>query len=71
MVQIVEFAISCAQPLPWTISHPINKFSPLYGLTKREMMEQECEIIIIFDVIDELSSKNFQVCLGKSNVLNC
>lgn len=48
-------------PLPWKISHPINKFSPLYGLTKREMIEQECEVIIIFDVIDELSSKNFQV----------
>lgn len=30
-------------------------------------MEQECEIVIVFDVIDELSSKNFQVfCNHKS-----
>jgi len=48
-------------PLPWTISHPINQLSPLYGMNKKDMIAKECEVIVIFDVIDELSSKNFQV----------
>eukprot|EP01126_Amoeba_proteus_P043135 TRINITY_DN4716_c0_g2_i7.p1 TRINITY_DN4716_c0_g2~~TRINITY_DN4716_c0_g2_i7.p1 ORF type:complete len:352 (+),score=41.72 TRINITY_DN4716_c0_g2_i7:65-1120(+) len=47
-------------PLPWIVSHPLDKFSPLTGLSKEEMLQQECEIIVVFDVVDELTSNNFQ-----------
>jgi len=47
--------------LPWTYSHTIDKQSPLYGMTKQQMIRSQVEIIPILDVVDELSSCNFQV----------
>jgi len=48
-------------PLPWTFTHRIDKHSPLFGMTRQQMLESQCEIVPIFDVVDELSSCSFQV----------
>jgi len=47
-------------PLPWTIMHRIDKSSPLYGLTKMDLIESEAEIIAVVEGVDELTSNYFQ-----------
>ncbi|HUN90248.1 MAG TPA: ion channel [Terriglobales bacterium] len=40
-------------PLNWTVVHPIDEQSPLYGWTKEMMLEAEVEIAILITAIDE------------------
>ena len=46
--------------LPWIVVHKIDKLSPLYGMTKQDLINKKCEIIAIVDGIDEATSDNFQ-----------
>lgn len=40
-------------PLSWTVVHPIDAKSPLWGLTQREMEEQDAEFLIMLSGTDE------------------
>lgn len=40
--------------LSWTVMHPIDADSPLYGLTPGQMQEQDMEIIIMLAGLDEI-----------------
>jgi inward rectifier potassium channel len=40
-------------PLHWTVVHPIDADSPMYGVTLDEMREQEVEVMILLAAIDE------------------
>ena len=40
-------------PLNWTIVHPIDQASPLYGWTKEMMLHAEVEIVILITAVDE------------------
>uniref|UniRef100_A0A6B2L930 Inward rectifier potassium channel C-terminal domain-containing protein n=1 Tax=Arcella intermedia TaxID=1963864 RepID=A0A6B2L930_9EUKA len=46
--------------LPWTITHPINRTSPLFGKNLDDFVNGEYEVICVIDGVDELSSLNFQ-----------
>ena len=46
--------------LPWTVIHRVDALSPLWGMTKQDMINQNIEIIGILDGIDEATSDNFQ-----------
>jgi inward rectifier potassium channel len=40
-------------PLAWTIVHPIDEKSPLWGVTERELLAQEVEFLILLTGTDE------------------
>jgi inward rectifier potassium channel len=40
-------------PLAWTIVHPIDENSPLYGLTDADLRESDTEILILLTATDE------------------
>jgi inward rectifier potassium channel len=40
-------------PLAWTIVHPIDETSPLWGLTERDFLEQDMEFLILLTGTDE------------------
>ena len=40
-------------PLAWTVVHPINEKSPLYGLTEQDIKATDGEILILLTAIDE------------------
>lgn len=40
-------------PLTWTVVHPIDKDSPLYGLTEADVREAEGEFLILLSAMDE------------------
>ena len=40
-------------PLSWTVVHLIDKASPLYGLTPKDLHEADAEILILLTGIDE------------------
>lgn len=40
-------------PLAWTIVHPIDETSPLWGVTPREMLAQDMELLILLTGTDE------------------
>ncbi len=40
-------------PLSWTIVHPIDKDSPLYGCTEDDLRENDAEILVLVSAIDE------------------
>lgn len=40
-------------PLAWTIVHPIDETSPLWGVTERELLAQEVEFLILLTGTDE------------------
>jgi inward rectifier potassium channel len=40
-------------PLTWTIVHPIVEDSPLYGMDKRELLDQSIEILILIKGFDD------------------
>jgi len=40
-------------PLTWTIVHPIDAESPLYGLSDRELHESKGEFLVLFTGMDE------------------
>jgi inward rectifier potassium channel len=47
-------------PLPWTIVHPVDSESPLYGKTAEDMANREMEIIVLLKAFDELFSQPVQ-----------
>lgn len=40
-------------PLNWTVVHPIDEQSPLYGWTKQMMLDAEAEFAILLTAVDE------------------
>merc|ERR1712228_35670 len=46
--------------LHWTVVHKIDQNSPLFGLSKEQMIKKKIEIIVIVGGIDEITSDNFQ-----------
>jgi inward rectifier potassium channel len=44
-------------PLAWTIVHPIDKSSPLYGLSQEELLATDGEFLILLTGIDETFSQ--------------
>ena len=40
-------------PLTWTVVHPIDKDSPMYGMTEAELRESEAEFLILLSAMDE------------------
>jgi inward rectifier potassium channel len=45
-------------PMTWTINHPIDVYSPLYGMTKKDMEEAELEFLISLNGFDDTFSQN-------------
>jgi inward rectifier potassium channel len=39
--------------LSWTVMHPIDEASPLYGLTPEQMLAQDMEVIVMLSGVDE------------------
>jgi inward rectifier potassium channel len=44
--------------LGWTIVHPLAPDSPLYGLTKQDLLEGEAEFLILLKAFDDAFSQN-------------
>jgi inward rectifier potassium channel len=40
-------------PLAWTIVHPIDETSPLYGQTDEDLIADDAELLVLFSGIDE------------------
>jgi len=40
--------------LSWTVMHPIDRDSPLYGLTQEDMEAQDMEIVVMLNGLDEI-----------------
>jgi len=40
-------------PLAWTVVHPINEKSPMYGLTEQDIKATDGEILILLTAVDE------------------
>ena len=45
-------------PLPWTIVHPIDEDSPLYGKTPKDLEELEAELLIMVKGFDDSFSQH-------------
>ena len=45
-------------PLHWTIVHPIDEKSPLFGVTQKELEETDAEFAILLTAIDETFSQS-------------
>jgi inward rectifier potassium channel len=45
-------------PMTWTINHPIDENSPLYGMTMKDMEESRVEFMISLDGFDDTFSQN-------------
>ena len=44
-------------PLSWTIVHPVDETSPLYGLTQEDLRRTNAEFLILLTGIDETFSQ--------------
>lgn len=44
-------------PLSWTVVHPIDESSPLWGLTERDLHERDAEFLVTIEAIDETFSQ--------------
>jgi inward rectifier potassium channel len=44
-------------PLAWTIVHPIDESSPLYGATPKDLEAWDAELLVLFSGIDETFSQ--------------
>lgn len=44
-------------PLPWTIVHPIDENSPMFGLSKEDLIANDAEFLILLTGIDETFSQ--------------
>jgi inward rectifier potassium channel len=51
--QMVDFLA-----LTWTIVHPIDESSPLFGITKEEMAQKQVEVIVLIKGFDETFSQS-------------
>jgi len=45
-------------PLPWTIVHPIDEESPLYGKTAKDLEKEEAELLIMVKGFDDSFSQH-------------
>jgi inward rectifier potassium channel len=45
-------------PLPWTVVHPIDEDSPLYGKTEKDFQELEAELLIMIKGFDDSFSQH-------------
>lgn len=45
-------------PLAWTVVHPIDDSSPLFGLSDRDLVATDAEVLILLTGIDETFSQN-------------
>ncbi len=45
-------------PMTWTINHPIDENSPLYGMTENDMTEADLEFMISLSGFDDTFSQN-------------
>lgn len=45
-------------PLPWTIVHPIDEDSPLFGKTAKDLADLEAEVLIMIKGFDDSFSQN-------------
>ncbi len=45
-------------PLTWTIVHPIDDNSPLFGITERDLIDSEAEFIILIKAFDDTFSQS-------------
>lgn len=43
-------------PLSWTIVHPIDEKSPMWGMTREELIERDAEFLVLMSGIDETFS---------------
>ena len=43
--------------LSWTIVHPIDESSPLWGITERELHQEDAEFFVVMEAIDETFSQ--------------
>jgi inward rectifier potassium channel len=53
----LEISKVTALALSWTIVHPINNESPLWGLTQTDLKDLDCEFIAFFKAFDETYSQ--------------
>jgi inward rectifier potassium channel len=53
----LEFDRITFLPLSWTVVHPITTTSPLYGLTPRDLVENEAEFLVLLSATDETFSQ--------------
>jgi inward rectifier potassium channel len=44
-------------PLSWTIVHPIDETSPMFGMTEAELAERDAEFLVMISGIDETFSQ--------------
>lgn len=44
-------------PLSWTVVHPIDSESPLFGTTERDLLDAEAEFLVLLTGIDETFSQ--------------
>lgn len=47
-------------PLAWTVVHPIDNASPLYGWTNEQLIASQAEFLILLTAIDETFSQSVQ-----------
>jgi inward rectifier potassium channel len=45
-------------PLPWTVVHPIDEESPIFGKTKKDLEELEAELLIMIKGFDDSFSQH-------------
>jgi inward rectifier potassium channel len=43
--------------LTWTIVHPIDATSPLYGLTYQDLVDSQAEVLVLLTAVDEVFSQ--------------
>jgi len=43
-------------PLSWTIVHPIDEKSPMWGLTREDLVEKDAEFLVLMSGVDETFS---------------
>ena len=44
--------------LTWTIVHPIDATSPLYGLSYQDLVESQAEVLVLLTAVDEVFSQD-------------
>jgi inward rectifier potassium channel len=45
-------------PLTWTVVHPIDELSPLWGLTAADLSDLDAEFLVLLNGFDETFSQN-------------
>ena len=44
-------------PLTWTIVHPIDSESPMFGMTAEDLKQLQCEVMILIKAYDDTFSQ--------------